>query len=383
MLIGIDASRAAREQRTGTEGYSLHLIRALLRLDGTHRYRLYFDRTPPPGLFPEGTSEPRVIPLPRLWTHVRLALEVARHPPDVLFVPAHVLPVMGTRRSVVTVHDLGYLYFPEAHRWLDRLYLAMSTRWNTWRATCVLTDSEATRRDLIMRYRVPAGRIRVAYPGWDENLWRPAAPAQVAEVKARYGIGGDYLLYLGTLQPRKNLVRLVEAFSRVLGASSHSHHELYLVLAGRQGWLYQDLFDTVRRLGLEPAVVFTGYVADEEAVPLMTGARAFVYPSLYEGFGFPLLEAMACDVPVVCSTTSSLPEVAGDAALLVDPNDVEGLAQALQRILVDDALRGALVARGRRQITRFSWDRCARQVKAVLEAVGRAEPIPLSSAESP
>jgi glycosyltransferase involved in cell wall biosynthesis len=134
---------------------------------------------------------------------------------------------------------------------------------------------------------------------------------------------------------------------------------------------------------LERAVVFTGYVTDEEASALMTGARAFMFPSLYEGFGFPVLEAMACDVPVLCSNTSSLPEVAGDAALLVNPTDTEKLAQAMRRILTEGGLRESLIARGRRQIRQFSWERCARQVKTVLEAVGRAEPVPVGTAESP
>lgn len=373
MLIGIDASRTTRAVRTGTEGYALHLIRALLRLDGGHRYRLYFNQAPPPGLFPEGAYEARVIPFPRLWTHVRLAIEVTRHPVDVLFVPAHVLPLVSAGRSVVTVHDLGYLAFPQAHRPLDRLYLDLSTRWNVTRATRVLADSEATRRDLITRYRAPAEKVAVVYPGWDAEVWRPAPQEQVAAVKARYGIAGDYILYLGTLQPRKNLVRLVQAFARLWGSgfAPGLQNGLQLVLAGQVGWLAQGVFEAVRRLGLESAVVFTGYIADEEAVALMSGAQAFVFPSLYEGFGFPVLEAMACGVPVVCSNVSSLPEVAGEAALLVDPMDVDALAQAIQRILTDAALRERLVAHGYRQVTCFSWERCARQVKDVLEAVGR------------
>lgn len=372
MLIGIDASRTTRAARTGTEGYALHLIRALLRLDGAHRYRLYFNQAPPPDLFPEGAYEACVIPFPRLWTHVRLAIEVIRHPVDVLFVPAHVLPLVGAKRSVVTVHDLGYLVFPQAHRPLDRLYLDLSTRWNAARATRVLADSEATRCDLIAHYRVPAEKIEVAYPGWDEDTWQPAPQKQVAAVKARYGIVGDYILYLGTLQPRKNLVRLVRAFARLLGSGfTQAENRLQLVLAGQAGWLAQEVFEAVRRLGLGSAVVFTGYIATEEAVALMSGALAFVFPSLYEGFGFPVLEAMACGVPVVCSNASSLPEVAGDAALLVDPTDVEAWAQALHRVLTDASLRQRLIACGARQVTRFSWERCARQVREVLEAVGR------------
>jgi glycosyltransferase involved in cell wall biosynthesis len=289
---------------------------------------------------------------------------------------------VGARRSVVTVHDLGYLYFPEAHRPLDRLYLNLATGWSVARATCVLADSTATQRDLVARYGVPADRVRVAYPGWDEARWRAADEAQVAAVKARYDIHGEYLLYLGALQPRKNLARLIEAFARLMSDGlSYSQSGLRLVLAGKPGWQSEDLRDLVRRLGLTSAVVFTGYIADEDAAALMTGAHAFVFPSLYEGFGFPVLEAMACGVPVVCSNTSSLPEVAGDAALLVSPTDVGKLTGALARVLTDEDLRQSLIARGYRQIARFSWEHCAHQVKGVLEAVGRSQPAPLGSPE--
>jgi glycosyltransferase involved in cell wall biosynthesis len=203
-----------------------------------------------------------------------------------------------------------------------------------------------------------------------------ADPHRLAAVRNRYGLQGPYLLYVGTLHPRKNLVRLVQAFARLpalLSAAGRPTPGLQLVLAGRKGWLYDDIFAQVRRLDLEDRVILTGYVPDEDLPALLSAARAFVFPSLYEGFGLPVVEAMACGTPVVCANTSSLPEVAGDAALLVDPLDEGAIAAALARLLSDDDLHRELVDRGFRQAARFSWQRCAREALAVLEEVGHLD----------
>jgi glycosyltransferase involved in cell wall biosynthesis len=329
MIIGIDASRSTAVHRTGTEAYSLHLIRALLSLPAQHHYRLYFNAAPAPGLFPTAqNTEYRVISFPRLWTHLRLAAEITRDRPDVLFVPAHVLPLALAGRAVVTI-----------------------------------ADSEATRQDLIAHYGIDPGRIRVAYPGYDETLRPVREPERLAAVRQRYHIPGDYALYLGTLQPRKNLIRLTEAFA------SLSSLEVHLVLAGSPGWLSAPIVERARGAG----VILTGYVPDDDKAALLSGASAFLFPSLYEGFGFPVLEAMACGVPVLCSNTSSLPEVVGGvdepAALLVDPTDTAGLAAGIRRLLHDKALRTELIGRGFDNLKRFSWHDCAVQVLAAIESV--------------
>ncbi len=211
MLIGIDASRAVAARPTGTEVYSQRVIEALLALDSPHRFRLYLRSAPPASAFPG--ADLRLIPCPRLWTHLRLSWEMARRPPDALFIPAHVLPLVHPRASLVTVHDLGYLHFPEAHPWRQRLYLDLSTRWNARAATHIMADSEATKSDLVAHYGVPPDKITVAYPGCDESLAPVRDPATIEAVKTRHGITGDYFLYLGTLQPRKNLSRLITAFA--------------------------------------------------------------------------------------------------------------------------------------------------------------------------
>ena len=358
MLIGIDASRAVTASPTGTEVYSRRLLRALVALGSSHCFRLYFRSAPPVGDFPD--AELRVISCPRLWTHLGLAWEMARRPPDVLFVPAHVLPPIHPRASLVTVHDLGYLHFPEAHPWRQRLYLDLSTRWNARAAAHLLADSEATRADLMAHYRTSPEKITVAYPGCDETLAPVRDPVVVEAAKARYGIAGDYFLYLGTLQPRKNLARVVAAFATL-------QSEAVLVLAGKRGWLYDDLFTQARRAGLEGRVLFPGYIPDGDKAALLSGALAFVFPSLYEGFGLPVLEAQACGCPVITSTTSSLPEVAGDAALLVNPEDTAAIAGALQRVATEPGLRQALAERGFANVRRFSWAACARSVLSVIE----------------
>jgi glycosyltransferase involved in cell wall biosynthesis len=381
MLIGIDASRAAVRERTGTENYSLNLIRHLLALESGHRYRLYFNRSPAVELcgatvplFPMTADlELRVMPFPRLWTHLRLSWEMVRQPPDVLFVPAHVLPLVHPRSSVVTVHDLGYLYYPRAHRPLDRLYLDLSTRYNARAASRVIAVSQATKDDLVQHCGIEPDKITVVYSGCSETMRPVEDEATVGRVKARYGIQGDYVLYVGTLQPRKNLGRLLEAYAMVR-KRAEGDETPGLVIAGRKGWLYDQIFQQVERLGLEAEVIFPGYVPQDDLPALLSGARLFVFPSLYEGFGLPVLEAMACGTPVLCSNVSSLPEVAGNAALLIDPLDVESMAETMNRVLKDEGLRARLVERGLQQARQFSWDRCARETLAVLEATLLPDP---------
>jgi glycosyltransferase involved in cell wall biosynthesis len=367
MRIGIDASRAEVARRTGTELYALRLIQALLALDADHRFRLYLRRTPGRALWQELAAEagdrvtPRIIPFPRLWTHVRLGWELARQPPDVLFVPAHVLPLWTRPPAVVTVHDLGYLYFPEAHPPGQRRYLHWSTRHSARLARIVIADSEVSKRDLVTHYGVAPEKVVVAYPGFDEGLAPVTDEVAIRRVMGRYGLAGRYLLHLGTLQPRKNLGRLVEAFAGL------EDQAVQLVLAGKRGWLYDELFRTVQRLGLEQRVLFPGYIAESDKAALLSGATAYVFPSLYEGFGFPALEAQACDTPLICADDSSLPEVAGEGALCVDPTDVPGWTGAMSRVLSDAGLRAELVARGRRNRARFSWRACAEAVLVALE----------------
>lgn len=373
MLIGIDASRTTVAHRTGTEAYSLQLTQALLQLrDTDHVWRLYFNQAPQDDHWPSHPAlQLQIIPFPRLWTHVRLSLEMLEQPPDLLFVPAHVLPLIRPRRCVVTVHDLGYHHFPDAHTRGARAYLELSTRLNARWATLVLADSDATRRDLVARYGVPTEKVRVVHPGRNQRLRREVNPERIAAISARLGINGEYILYVGTLQPRKNLIRLIQAYAALLAEWESKSRCPLLVLAGKRGWLSDAIFREVDRLGLAGQVRFPGYVPDDDLPALLSGASAFAFPSLYEGFGFPVLEAMACDVPVVCANTSSLPEVAGEAALLIDPLDTRALTDALRELLLNRDLRRRLIDAGRQQLRNFSWEKAASQTLAVLEEAVR------------
>jgi len=369
MLIGIDASRAVSGQRTGTEAYAWFLIRALLPLAATHGHhvRLYYNDTPPPDLFPTAeTTENVVIPFTRLWTHARLAAELQRHPPDVFFTPAHVIPLSYHGRAAATVHDLGYHYFPEAHPQRQLAYLKWSTRHNGRRAARVFADSQATKDDLIRFDGISAHKIEVVYPGVDPDLQRVEG-VKVTAVCQKYQITPPYLLYISTIHPRKNLERLVQAYSQ----SSLPHQ---LVLAGKKGWLSRPILEQIAALSpaLAAKIILPGFIADEDKAALISGATAVLYPSLYEGFGFPILEAQACGVPVLAANTSSCPEVAGDAALLVDPSDVGAIMEGMCRLVEDEDLRQSLIQKGNVNVARFSWERTAVQVLQALEAICQA-----------
>jgi glycosyltransferase involved in cell wall biosynthesis len=291
---------------------------------------------------------------------------MALHAPDLLFVPAHVLPLWSPRRTVVTTHDLGYLRYPEAHPLSRRLYLRSSTRWNAWRATRILADSEATRRDIVTYCRVPAGKIDVAYLGVSPRFAPVEDRARLRSTATRYGIDGPYLLYVGTIQPRKNLLRLIDAWAAYVASVPST--PVTLVIAGKRGWLTEQIELRAAERGIVKRVRFTGYVAADDLPALLSGAVAFLLPSLYEGFGLPVLEAQACGTPVLTSTTSSLPEVAGDAAVLVDPADTAAIREGIARLLEDVELREQLRARGLARVAGWTWERTARQTLATFKA---------------
>jgi glycosyltransferase involved in cell wall biosynthesis len=360
MIIGIDASRAVTGQRTGTEAYAYFLIKALLAHTAvssqhTHTIRLYFNQPPPPDLFPANEHlEQRIIPFPRLWTHLRLGWELQQDPPDLFFTPAHVIPWSYRGASAATIHDLGYHHFPEAHPQRQLAYLRWSTRHNGRRSRLVIADSEATKADLVQIDGVDPAKIAVIYPGVDPLLQPVTDERILTQVWAKYGIKPPYFIYLSTLQPRKNLVRLLQAF-----AAADLPHQL--VLAGRQGWLAEPILAAHGALptAVRRRVLLPGYIPDADKAPLLSGAAALVYPSLYEGFGFPVLEAQACATPVITAAGSSLPEVGGDGALYVDPLDIVALTSAIKRIAVDASLRARLITAGQENIARFSWQKSA------------------------
>ncbi|HEX2619860.1 MAG TPA: glycosyltransferase family 1 protein, partial [Phototrophicaceae bacterium] len=325
LRIAIDASRTTAARITGTENYAIQLLRGLIVLNECethHQLDFYFRDPPAPDLFPVSPYVTHhVIPFRRMWTHLRFAAALWQSNlwglrPDVTFVPAHTLPLLFPGRSVVTVHDLGFKYFPQAHPVRDRLYLDLTTRYSARRAQVILADSAATAHDLKHFYGTSPAKIRVVYPGVDTPII-----GDIPTVRAKYGLPERYFVFIGTLQPRKNIARIVQAFDSYRRTSGDSAG---LVLAGGKGWLY----DPAWVAGGEE-VYLPGYIDDADKGALYAGALALVFPSLYEGFGFPVLEAMLCGTPVIAAKTSSLSELVGYAGLLVDPLNVQAIADAM------------------------------------------------------
>jgi glycosyltransferase involved in cell wall biosynthesis len=378
MRIGIDYTAAVR-QGGGIGRYTRELVAALFRMESAHRYTIFAatggleNRDWRLGI--ENLQslvsdlQFRAVPitddwLHRLWQRLRLPIpvEVITGPLDVFYSPDFVLPPTrrGTR-TLLTVHDLSFLYYPDAFVPSLRVYLERVVPRSVARADRVLADSKATRDDLVAHFGAPPEKVQVLYSGVDARFCPEKERGEQERLRDKYGIEFPYVLSLGTLQPRKNYVRLIKAFANLPLAN------LRLYIAGGRGWLYEDIFAEAQKHGDRVHVL--GFVDDADLPALYRGAALFAFPSLYEGFGIPPLEAMACGVPVVCSNASSLPEVAGDVALMVDPFDVDALAQAMARVLEDADLRREMIAKGLAQAERFTWEKAARQLLSSFEAL--------------
>lgn len=375
MRIGIDVHMIG-EQETGNETYVVNLLRALLaREDGEQ----YVPLTPRPSALeaPLGRSaRDRAVRVGFGPSFLRVPLGIPlaarRHSLDLLHM-TYIVPPVCPVPTVVTVHDISFEVYPETFSRRDRLLLSWGVPFSARRAARVIAVSDHTKCDLVRRYGIPEEKIRVTHEA-PAPLFQPVEDrVRLEAVRHRYGVSGPYVLSVGTLQPRKNLSTLLEAFRVAKGEGRIPHR---LVIVGKQGWQGATVLREVKARGLEGEVVFTGYVPAEDLPSFYSGADLFVYPALYEGFGLPPLEAMACGTPVVASNTASLPEVLGDAAWLIDPRDIGGLASAIRRVLGDPALARRLSNLGLAHAKQFSWDRTARQtVEVYREAleVGRVQ----------
>ncbi len=366
VLIGVDASRVTRAHRTGTENYSLRVLRELLTQDQRNAYRLYLSQALPDGLLPiRPRTSTRVIRLPRLWTQLGLSSEMLISPPDVLFVPSHVLPLVTPARSVVVVYDVGHRFFPRAHTVAEWLYVEWAIRRHVRLATRLITISEASKRDLVRLYRANPERIAVAYPAVD-NRFTPATEHEIRQVRARHGLAERYILHLGTIKPRKNLPRLVRAFARADLPS-----DTQLALGGMTTFGGGAIEQAILETGLRDRVRRLAYVPDADLPALYSGAAAVAIVSVYEGFGMPALEALACGAPLVAGNRGSLPEIVGEAGIVVDPLDVGSIGRGLERVVGDRALRDELRQAGPGRAANFDWPTAARVTRQVLEQAYR------------
>ena len=370
-MIVVDVS-AAVHRRAGLGRYADSLVRALAE-EAPDELGLFYNRErgvrPLAGLehLPHRTVALGYKPWRMLvWLGQLARIGFDRLIPEASLFHAteHLLLPLQHIPSVLTVHDLIFRHLPEHHKILNRWYLNVALPLYCRRADRIITISECTKRDVAGAYSVPEEKITVVYEAASDNF-RPRSPEEVASVSDRYCLPDRYLLFVGTIEPRKNLTRLLRAFEII-------HHEGLvdgLVIVGRPGWLYGDFFAALETSPARDAVVLPGFVPDEDLPAVYCGAQALVLPSLYEGFGLPVLEAMACGTPVACSGTTSLAEISGDAAVHFDPRNVTAIAEALRTLLRDGDLRASLRGRGTRRASRFSWKRVAAETQAVYSAV--------------
>ncbi len=370
MLIGLEASRANRPHRTGVEWYAAQLFRALheLPLASPHAWKLYTDRPLQEDLraWTRGWHEDVLSWPPRYaWTQLRLSWEMRFFPPDVLFVPAHVLPQVLPRRAVVTVHDIGFHRFPQAYKPIQIAYHEMTTRDIRSSRAEVLTVSSFCKQELVEAYGFAPERITVTPLGVDATRYKACSIEERDAVREKYALGKrSFLLYVGRLEEKKNVAQLLEAFFRV----AETDHELDLVLVGLPGYGWSKMEQRLKTHPLGKRVRVLGYVDEQDKPALIASAEALLLLSLYEGFGLPVLEAMACETPVICSHTSSLPEVAGGHAYkLVDPSSLEDAVEAIRALRKSSQeTRAHLTKKARVYAETFTWKRTAEQTLRVL-----------------
>jgi glycosyltransferase involved in cell wall biosynthesis len=367
--IAIDA-RKLRDYGVGT--YVRNLLRQLARQDTTHEYVVFCqsqDVETVDALGPRFRAAVEDAPNYSIAEQFAIPMDLRREAIDLFHAPHYVLPGLTPCRSVVTIHDCIHLRFPQYLPSRLGYAYARAQMWTaTHRAARVMTVSEASKRDILRYFRVPESRIDVIYNAIDERFWQQPDAEAIALVRERYQLTGPFVLYAGNIKPHKNLERLIESF-HLLRQDSPELKDVLLLIIGDEISKYASLRRAVHRHKLHKHVRFFGFVADQTLAALYRLAAVFVFPSLYEGFGLPPLEAMASGTPVITSNVSSLPEVVGDAALMIDPYEPAAIADAMRRVLTDAALRDDLRRRGLARAREFSWERSIARVREIYDEV--------------
>lgn len=380
LIIGIDGNEANVKNRVGVNEYAFGLLSALEKLPEAekHKFIIYLKEQPLPNM-PKTREGWRyeVLQGGSFWVIRKLMFHLwfSKRRPDVFFSPSHYAPLLLPIPMVVSIMDLGYLRFPEQFKKYDFYQLKYWGLWSMRVAKKILAISESTKRKILEHYPWASGKVYVTYPGYDRKNFqfprqRRGSPEaalssfQINKVKNKYGITGEYILFLSTLKPSKNVEGLLEAFRLLL--AEREAQNLNLVIAGKKGWLFESIFKKVKELGLENFVIFTDFVSEEDKPALLAGAKVFVSPSFWEGFGIHVLEAMAVGTPVVASRVGSLPEVVGDAGILVDPKKPQDIAFGIKKAIKDyDKFSKA----GIFQAEKFTWEKTASQTLDILESV--------------
>ena len=372
MRIGIDA-HSVGTKLGGNESYAVNLIEALAQIDSVNNYTIYVTTNEARDRFTDRWPNFKVrstLPhTPLIRIPLTLSAELRKRPVDVLHVQ-FTAPPFCPCPVVVSIHDLSFEHLPETFKRRSRTQLRLTVRRSARRATRILSLSEHTRRDIIETYRIDAEKVS-AIPLAAADHFRPVADnRELQRVRHKYGIDGDYILCVGSIQPRKNVARLIRAYALLRGNFSADKLPK-LVLVGKCAWLYDETLRTLEKTGVKDTSVVTGYVPESDLPALYSGALCFVYPSYFEGFGLPPLEAMKCGTPVIVGNRTSLPEVVGDAALSVDPFDIEAIAAAITRLMNNSALRDELSVRGQERARMFSWQHTAEETLKIYTEVAQ------------
>jgi len=362
-------------QKTGVGIYGYHLIRNLIENDKENTYLvvLQSDET----CFDDLVSRRfilirircslfRRLILRMLFEQIALPFIARKRGAGIVHSLHYSFPLLPMKaKKVVTVHDMTFFLFPKLHLVRKRIYFRFFISRASRQADMAITDSLSTAKDFMERFRVDESRVATVYLGKDDRFECSSSPNEenIAEAKARYGITGDYLLYMGTIEPRKNIMRIVSSFHRV----ANKRRDLLLVIAGKPGWHHGEILDSITRREPGNRVRYIGFVDEQDKPCIIAGARIFIYPSLYEGFGIPVLESLACGVPTITSNVSSLPEIAGDAALCIDPYDENEIYEAIEKLLDDKKLYNTLRVKSTQRASIFSWEKTAAETIAVYK----------------
>jgi len=369
MIIGIDANEANIINRVGSGVYAYELLKQFSNYK-KHEFLIYLKEKPLHDL-PKETANfnYKVFGPKKFWTRIALPLKLATGPKiDIFFTLGHYGPRFSKIPYAITIFDLSYLHFPELFKKSDLYQLVNWSKHSILNSRHIFTISQSSKKDIIKNYNVNPSKITVTYPGYDTKRFKPQQTSKITRVKKKYKVNTDYIIFVGTLQPRKNIERLIDAFASIVHSQQLTVN-LSLVIVGKKGWMYESIFNKVEQLGLDQNVIFTDYVSDDDLSALISGAKAYVLPSLWEGFGIPVIEAQACGVPVVVSNVSSMPEIVGDSAILVNPKSVDAIAEGIRKVLTSPKTSSDFAAKGFNNIKRFSWQTCADQTLKVLAQI--------------
>lgn len=364
MIIGIDGNEANVARKVGIGEYSFAILSHFAKLQTNSTFYIYLKDTPRPDMPKETANWQYILVKPhKLWTQIGLPLYLFSHfpRPSVFFSPSHYAPRFSPVPTAIAIMDVSFLRFPNLFAAKDFYQLKNWTAYSAKHAAKIFTISTASKNDILSMYQKKTEDVIVTYPGIKKTM--PSMLTKT-ELQKKYTISDKYILFVGTLQPRKNITALIEAFSKI------KKDDLQLVIIGKKGWLYEEILAAPQKCGVQDSVKFLDFVGDDDLPSFYKYALCYCLPSLYEGFGLPVLEAMQYGCPVITSKVSSLPEAGGDAALYVDPQNVDDIAKQLAKVVSDKNLREKMREKGYLHIKKFSWEKAAKETLAVLEQLG-------------